>query len=118
MSQAPQMSPRTAETPSPDWKRVAESPEFRSLMRAKVRFIVPAIVFFVVYYFALPLLVGYAKPLMSKPVWGPVNGAYLFALSQFFMAWAIAFLYLRTANRWDEQAKEILAKLGVGGGEK
>ena len=44
-------------------------------------------VFFVVYYFALPVLVGYAPELMSRPVVGKVNIAYLFALSQFFMAW-------------------------------
>ena len=51
------------------------------------------------YYFALPALVGYAPGLMSKRVFGVVNVAYLFALSQFFMAWLIAALYVRAANR-------------------
>ena len=55
-------------------------------------------IFFIVYYFALPVLVGYARPLMEKRVLGPVNLAYLFALSQFFMAWIIAALYVRAAN--------------------
>ena len=49
-------------------------------------------IFFVVYYFALPVLIGYARPFMEKRVLGPVNLAYLFALSQFFMAWIIAAL--------------------------
>ena len=39
---------------------------------------------------------------------GPVNIAYLFALSQFFMAWIIAALYVRAANIFDRDAKAIL----------
>ena len=101
-------------TPKPapsDWDRVAAHSEFRDLMVAKARFIVPATMFFVVYYFALPVLVGYAPELMSKPVWGPVNIAYLFALSQFFMAWGVAWLYLRAAARFDAKAKSVLDHL-------
>jgi uncharacterized membrane protein (DUF485 family) len=90
------------------WERVSESDEFKDLMAAKARFIVPATVFFVVYYFALPVLVGYAPKLMSTPVFGVVNVAYLFALSQFFVAWFIAWRYVRAASRFDEAAKRIL----------
>src|SRR5260370_6104560 len=85
-----------------DWSRVTQLPEFRAMVRAKLRFIIPAVIFFVVYYFALPVLVGYAPGLMSKRVIGVVNIAYLFALSQFFMAWIIAALYLRAAARFDK----------------
>ena len=98
--------------PAPsDWDRVAAHSEFKDLMVAKARFIVPATMFFVVYYFALPVLVGYAPELMAKPVWGPVNIAYLFALSQFFMAWGVAWLYIRAANRFDAMAKRVLDHL-------
>ncbi|MDX2030190.1 MAG: DUF485 domain-containing protein [Blastocatellia bacterium] len=98
-----------------DWDRVAAMAEFRQLVAGKRRFIVPATIFFVVYYFALPLLVGYAPALMAKKVWGVVNVAYLFALSQFFMAWILAGLYVRAAGRFDEMARNILKKLS---GEK
>ena len=94
-----------------DWDQIAASSEFRELLAAKSRFIVPATVFFIVYYFALPVLVGYAPKLMSEPVIGVLNWAYLFALSQFFMAWLIAFLYVRAANRFDRMGKDILSKL-------
>ena len=90
-----------------DWDAIATREEFRRLRREQVRFIVPAMVFFVVYYFALPILVGFAPELMEREVIGYVNLAYLFALSQFFMAWTIAFLYVRAARRWDEAAREI-----------
>jgi len=103
---------RTAseEAGSIPWEMIAASTRFQELLRAKRRFIIPAMIVFIVYYFALPALVGYARPLMEKRILGPVNLAYLFALSQFFMAWIIAALYVRAANRFDRQAKEIVSK--------
>jgi uncharacterized membrane protein (DUF485 family) len=99
-----------------DWDRVAADEEFKSLLASKRRFIVPATVFFVVYYFALPLLVGYALRLMETRLLG-VNVAYLFALSQFVMAWAVAALYVRAAGGWDASARRIIGRLGSRGKE-
>lgn len=95
-----------------DWDSVAAQEEFKGLLASKRRFIVPATVFFVVYYFALPLLVGYAPGLMSRRVFGPLNLAYLFALSQFVMAWVVAALYVRAAGGWDETARRVVERLG------
>lgn len=91
-----------------NWEALAASEKFRRLLRAKRKFIVPAMIFFVVYYFALPALVGYAPRLMEKRVIGSINIAYLFALSQFFMAWIIAALYVRAANRFDKMARDVV----------
>ena len=68
-----------------------------------------ATLFFVVYYFALPLAVGFLPELMSTRVVGHLNLAYLFALSQFVMAWTLAALYVRAAARWDRMAADIAA---------
>jgi len=104
---------RTAEEEAglDQWDRVARMPEFKEMLAKKRRFVIPATVFFIAYYFALPVLVGYARDFMSQQVWGPVNVAYLFALSQFLMAWFLAFLYFRVAGRFDEMSADILAKL-------
>jgi len=91
------------------WDKIAASKGFQDLMATKKTFIVPAFIFFVLYYFALPVLVGYAPHFMSTKV-GMVNLAYLFALSQFFVAWIIAALYVRAANNFDRLAKDILDK--------
>jgi uncharacterized membrane protein (DUF485 family) len=91
-----------------EWDRIAETPEFKDLIAVKKTFIVPAFVFFLVYYFLLPILVGYAPGFMSTKVIGVVNLAYLFALSQFFMAWTVAWLYVRAANNFDKLAKDII----------
>src|SRR5262245_52417024 len=93
-----------------DYEEIAATPEFRALVRAKVRFIVPATLFFVIYYFALPVLVGYAPAWMDQKVLGPVNLAYLFALSQFVMAWVLAALYVRRASRFDAMAAKVLER--------
>src|SRR5262252_9509643 len=92
------------------WDRIAASREFKDLMATKKTFIVPAFVFFLIYYFALPVLVGYAPQFMSTKVIGVVNLAYLFALSQFFMAWVIAWLYTKAAGDFDKLAKDIIEK--------
>lgn len=94
-----------------DWDSVAAMSEFKKLLASKRKFIVSATVFFVAYYFALPILVGYAPGLMDRKIFGVVNIAYLFALSQFFMAWIVAALYVRVAGKWDEIAQKIIARL-------
>ena len=95
-----------------DWERLAATAEFKALLKAKARFVVPATIFFIVYYFSLPLLVGYAPELMARKVFGVVNVAYLFALSQFFVAWLLAWAYVRAANRFDQMAQDVIAKGG------
>jgi uncharacterized membrane protein (DUF485 family) len=91
-----------------DWDRLAALADFRALLAAKRRFIVPATVFFIVYYFALPVLVGYAPRLMAAKVFGVINVAYLFALSQFVVAWTVAVLYVRAASGFDAMARAIV----------
>jgi uncharacterized membrane protein (DUF485 family) len=97
-----------------DWDRIAALAEFKQLLAAKARFIVPATVFFIAYYFALPLLVGYAPQWMAKKIFGVVNVAYLFALSQFFMAWLLAVLYVRAAARFDAMARGVIERFRRG----
>jgi uncharacterized membrane protein (DUF485 family) len=47
-----------------------------------------------------------------------VNIAYLFALSQFFVAWVIAGLYVKAANDFDRLSDDIIEKTGKGQGGK
>ncbi len=91
-----------------NWERIAAADDFKALLRAKRRFIIPATLFFLLYYFALPYLVGYHTAFMQRKVWGEMNLAYLFALSQFFMAWMLAAVYVIVASRWDRRARKIL----------
>ena len=100
--------PAESSSPPQDLNRIAAQPAFQELLKAKASFIKKTTVFFLVYYFALLILVGYAPDLMKKEVLGRVNLAYVFALSQFFMAWIVAAIYVKKAAVWDLEAKKIL----------
>lgn len=90
-------------------ENLEESPEFRQLERSKSRFIIPATIFFLVYYFALPVLVGFFPDVMDTRLFSGFSVAYLFALSQFFMAWILAFIYLLSfAPKIDQMVRNIV----------
>jgi uncharacterized membrane protein (DUF485 family) len=97
------------------WEGLEQTPEFRELVRRRFRFVLPATIFFLVYYFLLPLGNGLAPGLMKTRVFGEVNIAYLFALSEFVMAWVLAYLYIRKANTvFDSLAAKVRARAGKG----
>jgi len=81
-----------------EWEGIERTEEFKTLVRARWRFVLPATVFFLVYYFLLPILNGTQTAFMRQEVIGHINVAYLFALSEFVMAWLLAWLYIRQAN--------------------
>jgi uncharacterized membrane protein (DUF485 family) len=55
---------------------------------------------------------------MSTKVVGEVNLAYLFALSQFFVAWTIAGLYVKAASAFDRLARDIVERAEIVRGGK
>jgi uncharacterized membrane protein (DUF485 family) len=91
------------------WEAVGADADFKKLVASKAVFITVLSIFFLAYYFALPVLVGWFPKLMTEKV-GSVNIAYLFALSQFFMAWIVAGIYVVKASGWDKDAANIVAK--------
>ena len=92
-----------------DWKVIAAESRFQALHRKKSSFLWGLMVFSVVYYFALPIGAAYFQELYKIKVWGPINVGLLFALSEFIVAWGIAFVYSRRANtEFDAMASEIV----------
>jgi uncharacterized membrane protein (DUF485 family) len=89
------------------WEALAAEPEFRALLRSRRRFVIPATIFFIAYYLALPISVGFFPDVMSRPGIGPLPIAYCFALSQFVMAWVLLALYLWQARSFDLRAARI-----------
>jgi len=89
------------------WEKIAESAEFKKLISLKAKIIIPLVVISLLYYAALPLSVGYLDFMKTKVI-GSINLAYLFALSQFFFAWAVAAIYSYGANnKIDPLAEKI-----------
>ena len=98
-----------AVVPAYNWSAIVSDPRFQNLHRKKSRFLWGLMAFSVAYYFLLPIGAAYFQQLFVIKVWGPVNVGLLFALSEFLVAWGIAFHYSRRANReFDAMAQEIV----------
>ena len=92
-----------------NWAAIDADPRFQELHHKKSRFLWGLMIFSIVYYFLLPIGAGYAPALFKTLIWGPVNFGILFALSEFVVAWGIAFYYSRQANAvFDEMAARLL----------
>ncbi|WP_445613808.1 DUF485 domain-containing protein [Geobacillus sp. YF-1] len=97
-----------------NYEAIAQSASFRALIQAKKRFIVPATVFFFVFYFALPVLTSYSK-VLNTPAIGPVSWAWLFAFAQFIMTWALCILYSKRAAEFDNIVEQVKQETAEGG---
>ena len=92
-----------------DWVAIERSPEFQELTRSKRAFVVPATIFFMVWYFGFIALCGYAPDFMGKKfIVDGLTVGYVLALTQFVMSWVLAAWYVRRANRtWDPLAARV-----------
>ena len=91
------------------WGAIVADPRFQVLHRKKQAFLTSLMVFSVIYYFLLPIGAAYFPALYSIKVWGPINVGLLFALSEFIVAWGIAFYYSKRANaEFDSMARELI----------
>ena len=96
--------------PPIDWSAVIQDPRFETLHRKKQGFLTALMVFSVAFYLLLPIGAAYFPNVFRIRVWGVVNVGLLFALSQFVVAWLIAFYYSRRAGaEFDGDAAEIAA---------
>jgi uncharacterized membrane protein (DUF485 family) len=91
---------------------VGKDPEMVELERRHRRFVWPATIFFLIYYLALNVLAGTSPDLMGSKLFGEFTFGYLFALSQFVMAFVVAWIYSRwAARRIDPLATDLREKL-------
>lgn len=84
-----------------EWVRVERTSAFKELISAKRAFIIPATIFFMVFYFGLPFLAAFTTVLNVKVI-GSLTLAYIYALAQFAMTWILMHLYVSRANKWDD----------------
>lgn len=96
-------------TTTVNWAAIDHDPRFQALHKRKTTFLWSLMIISIVYYFLLPIGAAYFPELFKIKVWGPMNFGILFALSEFVVAWTIAFIYTRRANRdFDSMAAEIV----------
>jgi uncharacterized membrane protein (DUF485 family) len=112
----PSRSPTTGRMPAEEavtaTEAVGKDPEMVELERRHSRFVWPTTAFFLVYYMTLNILAGTSPGLMGTKLFGEFTFGYLFALSQFVMAFVVAWVYARwAARRMDPLATDLREKL-------
>jgi uncharacterized membrane protein (DUF485 family) len=111
-SRSPTTGRMTAEEAVTATEAVGKDPEMVELEQRHSHFVWPTTIFFLAYYLALPILAGVAPDLMGSKVFGQFTFGYLFALSEFLMAFVVAWVYSRWAtSRMDPLATELREKL-------
>ncbi len=84
-----------------EWVRVERTSAFREFSQKRKAFIIPATIFFFVFYFGLPFLTAFTT-VLDVNVIGAINLAWVYAFAQFAMTWILMHLYVSRANRWDD----------------
>lgn len=97
-----------------NWSAIDADPRFQALHARKSRFLWGLMAFSVVYYFLLPIGAAYFPGLYHVKVWGAINFGIVFALSQFLVAWGIAWYYARKASEFDAMADAIARDANAG----
>jgi uncharacterized membrane protein (DUF485 family) len=97
------------QTSAAGWKRIAQSSQFKRLIKAKKAFILPAFLLFAGYCLLMPLLTAYAPRVMASKVSG-ISVAYWYGLSVILLAWVIVWRYVKAAAGFDVLANDIVAE--------
>ena len=71
----------------------------RSLVAAKLRFLVPMTIIFMVGYIGLTVIAGFAKGLMAVKVIGSLNLGFALIAFNYVLSWLLALVYERIANK-------------------
>ena len=101
-----------------DWIAAERSPEFRELVKRRNRFVIPATIFYLAYFFGFIILCGYAEDFMGESIYEGFTVGYLIALSNFVMVWALGALYLREADRVFDPLAEKAAETALEAGRR
>ncbi|MEM5594036.1 DUF485 domain-containing protein [Niallia circulans] len=76
-------------------------------MSQKKKFLIPLTVFFLLFYFMLPILTSYTT-ILNKPAIGSITWTWVYAFAQFIMTWVLSMIYVRKAMKFDELAADIV----------
>jgi uncharacterized membrane protein (DUF485 family) len=98
------------------WIEGIESTEFKTLIDAKQRSIVPMIVIYMAGYMGLSVLAGFGRGILGTKVLGAVNLGFVLIAGNYLMSWVLAVVYARiSANRHDPLVKMVVDRARASG---
>lgn len=90
-----------------DFEEVVNSKQFKQLMHDRKKFILPYTIFFLVFYFLLPIFTSYTT-FLNTPAFGEISWVWIFAFAQFAMTFILCTVYVKKAGSFDKQADQIV----------
>lgn len=96
-----------------DFEKIANSPEFKQLMKAKKKFLVPVSIVFLALYFLLPILTSYST-ILNTPAIGSISWTWVYSLGLFIMTWVLCMVYVKRAARYDKMAQDLIEQYNQG----
>lgn len=90
-----------------DYVQVEQSEQFQQFMKERKRFILPYTIFFLVFYFLLPVCTSYTS-FLNTPAIGDISWVWIFAFAQFVMTFVLCIIYVKKAGALDKQAEQII----------
>ena len=101
-----------------DWEGIERSDEFQELVKKRRSFVIPATIFFLVYYMTFIIVAGYAPDFMAESVYEGLTVGYCYALTQFLMVFVLGVWYLRKADHeFDPLADAVVEAAAQAEGE-
>lgn len=103
---------------APDaWIEGVESVEFKTLIDAKQRSIVPMVVIYIVGYMGLSVLAGFGRGILGTKVLGAVNLGFVLIAGNYVMSWVLGLVYAHiSAKRHDPLVKVVVDRARASGG--
>jgi uncharacterized membrane protein (DUF485 family) len=93
--------------PGNNIEAIVKSEVYLDLIKRKKRFLFRVILFFIGFYFALPLSIILFPKVMSIRVFHHLTVAWIFALLQFAMIWGLGAVYFLKAKQFDRLAEKL-----------
>ena len=100
---------QSAGAKSPDWLAIERSQEFQELVETRRRIITPLTVIWLVVAIGYLILAAFAPGVMGWQIVDGLPFAWLAAISQVILTWAITWSYLRKADSVIEPLEERAA---------
>ena len=105
-----------AESVPDAWTEGVESAEFKTLIDAKQRSIVPMVVIYIIGYMGLSVLAGFGRGILGIKVLGALNLGMVLIAGNYVMSWVLAVVYARiSANRHDPLVKVVVDRARASG---
>jgi len=90
---------------------LAQPDAVAGLVAKKLRFIGLMTAVYMVSYVGLTILAGFARGILSAPAIGPINLGFVLIGANYLIAWGLAIIYVRVANRhFDPLADRLLRR--------